>query len=87
MTSLGVSILMRSGGGPLTRREVIVFSLVVGVGLLVSICWQIVDNWKERTHGRNWPTVSAAIERHAANSRSRRRSGVKEVWPTTQLEP
>jgi hypothetical protein len=62
MTPLSASILMRSGGDPLTRREVVIFSLVVGAGLLVSICWQILDNWKKRTRGRNWPTVSAVID-------------------------
>ena len=62
MTPLIAGIFMHSGGGPLTGREVLVFSLVVGVGLLVSICWQILDNWKKRTHGRNWPTVSAVID-------------------------
>jgi hypothetical protein len=62
MTSLIASILMHSGGGPLTRCEVIVFALVVGVGLLVSICWQILDNWRKRTRGRNWPTVPAVID-------------------------
>lgn len=49
------------GGGPLTRRDVILFSVVVGAGLFVSICWQIVDNWKRRTRGRNWPAVPAVI--------------------------
>jgi len=62
MTPLIADILMHSGGGPLTRREVIVFSLVVGAGLLVSICWEIVDGLVKRFHGRNWPTASAVID-------------------------
>ncbi len=62
MTPLIAGILMHLGGGPLTRREVIVFSLVVGVGLLVSICWETVDGLIRRFHGRNWPTVSAVID-------------------------
>jgi hypothetical protein len=61
MTPLIGSILIL-GGGPVTRLDVILFSLVVGVGLLVSICWQLLDDWKKRTRGRNWPTVSAAID-------------------------
>lgn len=56
----GIALML--AGGPLTRREIIEFSLVVGVGLLVTICWQIVDDWKNRARGRNWPTVSAVID-------------------------
>jgi hypothetical protein len=29
---------------------------------LVAICWGIVEDWIERTHGRNWPTVPAVVE-------------------------
>ena len=46
----------------MTRFKVILFSLVVGAGLLVSICWDVVDQWIKRTRGRNWPTVSAVID-------------------------
>jgi hypothetical protein len=56
------SILMHSGGGPVTRFEIILFSLVVGASILVGICWQLLDTWIKRTRGRNWPTVSAIID-------------------------
>lgn len=49
-------------GGPLTGSEVKWFFLVVGAGLLVSICWDFVDGLVKRVHGRNWPTVSAVID-------------------------
>jgi hypothetical protein len=61
-TPLIASILMSGGGASITRREVIVFSLVVGVGLLVSVCWDIVDGLVKRFYGRNWPTVPAVID-------------------------
>ncbi len=61
MTPLIASFLI-SGGGPLTRNEIILFSLVVGTGLLIAICWGAVEEWIERTRGRNWPTVSAVID-------------------------
>ncbi len=60
MTPLIANILVRGGGGPLTRREVLIFSLVGG--LLVSICWGAVEDWIKRTRGRNWPTISAVID-------------------------
>ena len=62
MTPIVASFFMRGGGAPITRFEIILFSLVVGVGLLVSICWDIVDGLVKRFHGRNWPTVSAVID-------------------------
>lgn len=61
MTPLFADVLMFAGG-PLTRFEVILFSLVVGAGLLVSICWQLLDNLIKRTRGRDWPTVCAVID-------------------------
>lgn len=61
MTPLIAGILMRGGGAPITRFEIILFSLIVGVGLLVSICWGIIEEWIERTRGREWPTISAVI--------------------------
>ena len=61
VTSIANIALMR-GGDPLTRREVLIFSLVAGVGLLVSICWNTVDVMIKRFYGRNWPTVSAVID-------------------------
>ena len=30
--------------------------------MLAGLCWQLLDSWKKRTHGRNWPTVSATID-------------------------
>ncbi len=50
------------GGGPLTRREIIIFSLAAGTIMLVAICRGIVEELIERTRGRNWPTVSAVID-------------------------
>ncbi|HTW61947.1 MAG TPA: hypothetical protein VMD55_09070 [Terracidiphilus sp.] len=50
------------GGGPLTRSDVKWFFLVVGIGLLVSTCWDTVDGLVKRFHGRDWPTVSAVID-------------------------
>lgn len=84
MTLLSASILMHSGGGALTRREVTVFSLVVGIGLLVSICWQLADNWKKRARGRSWPTVSAVIDAVSVTSVESRlpSSGAAHFWPT-----
>jgi hypothetical protein len=49
-------------GSPLTRFKIILISLFAGAVMLVGICWQLSDNWKKRTHGRNWPTVSAVID-------------------------
>jgi len=56
------AIIFHSGGGPLTRFEVILFLLVAGTMILVAICWGAVEEWIERTRGRNWPTVSAVID-------------------------
>ena len=33
---------MRGGGAPITRFEIILFSLVVGAIMLVAICWDVV---------------------------------------------
>ena len=49
-------------GGPITHLEVILISLFVGAVTLVGICWQLLNTWRERTLGRNWPTVSAVID-------------------------
>ncbi len=62
MTPLTACIFMRGGGSPVTRFEIILFLLVVGVGLVVSICWGAVEDWIEHTRGRSWPTVSAVID-------------------------
>jgi hypothetical protein len=55
------SILM-SGGGQITRNEVILISLFAAAVMLVGIGWQLLDMWIKRTHGRNWPTTSAVID-------------------------
>jgi Protein of unknown function (DUF3592) len=62
MTSLKASFLMHSGGGPITRFEVILISLVAGAVVLVAIIRAILHTWIERTRGRNWPTASANID-------------------------
>lgn len=62
MVALVAGILVHWGGEPVTLRQILIFSLVVGVGLLVSICWQLLENWRKRTRGRCWPTVSAVID-------------------------
>lgn len=62
MTPFIASVLIHSGGGPITRFEIIVISAVSGGVILVGICWQILDDWIERTRGRNWPTISAVID-------------------------
>lgn len=53
---------MLRGGGPVTRFELIVFSLVAGALILGAVCWGIVEEWIDRLHGRNWPIVSAVID-------------------------
>jgi Protein of unknown function (DUF3592) len=60
MTLLIASFLIGAGGTD-TRFWFLLISLVVGAGLLVSICWEIVDRWIKHTRGRNWPTVSAVV--------------------------
>jgi hypothetical protein len=62
-----IAVILMLAGGPSTRFEathfeVILVSLVVGAGLVVSICWQLIDDWYKRVHGRNWPTISAVID-------------------------
>ena len=49
-------------GRQLTHFEVILILLFAGAVMLVGLCWQLLDNWKKRTHGRNWPTVSAVVD-------------------------
>ena len=60
MTSSIAVFLMR--GSPLTRFEIILISLFAGAVMLVGLCWQLLDTWRKRTHGRNWPAVSAVID-------------------------
>jgi hypothetical protein len=61
MTPLIAGILMR-GGSTISRFSIILISLAAGAVMLVGICWQLLDKWIERTRGRNWPTVSAAVD-------------------------
>ena len=61
MTPIIAGILI-SGGGTITRFEIILFSLAVVVLIFVAVCWGIIEEWIERTRGRNWPTVSAVID-------------------------
>jgi hypothetical protein len=56
------SILMHSGGGPVTGFEVLLFSLAAGVVILVAIGRGIVQDWIERSRGRKWPEVSAVVD-------------------------
>lgn len=60
MTPLIANILMQSGAG--TRFWLILISLFAAAVMLVGLCWQLLDNWKKRTYGRNWPTVSAVVD-------------------------
>lgn len=62
MTPLIASILVRGGGAPITRFEVILLSLAVGSIMLVAICRDVVAALVKRKRGRNWPTVSAVID-------------------------
>lgn len=62
MTPSIAGTLMHSGGGPLTRSEVILFLLFAGTVMLVGICWQLLDDGIKRYRGRNWPTVSAVVD-------------------------
>lgn len=75
---------MGTSSSTVTRFEIILFSLVVGGGLLVSICWQIVDDWKKRTHGRNWPIVSAIIDNASVTLVESHlpSSGAVHFWPS-----
>jgi hypothetical protein len=62
MTSSIANIFMYGGGSPVTRREIILFSLIAGTIILVAICRGIVEEWIKRTRGRNWPTVLAVVD-------------------------
>ena len=84
MTPLIACILMHSGGGQLTRRKVIVFLLIVGFGVLVSICWDTVDGLIKRFYGRSWPTASAVIDAVSVTLVESRlpSSGAAHFWPS-----
>jgi hypothetical protein len=53
---------METGSLGVSRFSIILVSLVLGVPILGGICWQMMDNWVQLTHGRNWPTVSAVVD-------------------------
>jgi hypothetical protein len=40
----------------------ILILLAFGAIMLVAICWDTVNAWYKRLHGRNWPTVSGVID-------------------------
>lgn len=54
--------MFMSGGGEITRSEVIGFSIFVGAVMTAGICWGVVETWYERIHGRKWPAVTAIID-------------------------
>ena len=62
MTPVIGSILMHSGGGPITRFKIILTLLIFGAFILVGACWDIINALIKRFHGRNWPTVSAVVD-------------------------
>ncbi len=62
MTLLIAGILLHGGGSPITRFEIILFSLIAGSIILAGIFRGIVEEWIERTRGRDWPMVSAVID-------------------------
>jgi hypothetical protein len=61
MTPLIAYILIYAGGTG-TRFWFVLISLFAGAVMLVGLCWQLLDNWKKRTQGRKWPTVSAVVD-------------------------
>lgn len=61
MIPLSASILV-GGGAPVTRFEVILFSLIAGAIIFEGVCEDFLRKWIKRTRGRNWPTVSAVID-------------------------
>lgn len=60
--TLLIAIFLMRGGGPITRLEIIVVALVAGAIMLQGVCQEMFRRWKKRTHGRNWPTVSAVVD-------------------------
>ena len=57
-----IAVILMLAGGSLTGFEVKMFLLVAGTAILVATCWGIVEEWIDRSHARNWPTVSAVID-------------------------
>lgn len=57
------SVLIHSGGGPITSFEVFLFVLAAGgIIVLLAICWAIFAEWIKRVRYRNWSTVSAVVD-------------------------
>lgn len=54
--------LLLYAGEPVTRFEIIVFLIVAGAGLVVAVCWGMVEDWIQHTRGRKWPTISAVVD-------------------------
>ena len=62
VNDLALTTLLHSGGGPVTRTEVIVFLLAAGAIVLGAISWGMMEDLIKRTRGRNWPTARAVVE-------------------------
>jgi hypothetical protein len=58
--SIAVAIML--AGGEVTGFEIKMFLLAAGSAILVGICWGAVQEWINRSHARNWPTVTAVID-------------------------
>ncbi len=56
------AIILHGGRTPITRFQVILFSLFVGIVILEGVCQEFIKKWIKRTRGRNWPTASAVID-------------------------
>lgn len=61
MTLLIAGIVMHSGGGPITRFKIILISSVLGLVIFGALLKGMMEDWIERTRGRNWPIVSGVI--------------------------
>jgi len=57
-----VAVILTVAGGQITGFGFSLILLFLGACLLVGICWQLIDNWYARVHGRDWPAVSAVID-------------------------
>ncbi|HEU4981235.1 MAG TPA: hypothetical protein VFT88_01020, partial [Acidobacteriaceae bacterium] len=57
------SILIHTGGSPVTGFEVFLLVLAAGsIIVLLAICWAIFAGWIKRVRYRNWSTVSAVVD-------------------------
>ncbi|HTB95961.1 MAG TPA: DUF3592 domain-containing protein [Terracidiphilus sp.] len=59
---LSIASIFLYGGGPITRFKFILISSALGLVIFVAFLKGIVEDWIERTRGRNWPTVSAVVD-------------------------